>query len=105
MNQRFYNMLGLCRRAGKVSRGHDAAITSVSKRKARACFLTQDASERLKQEFERNCTYDGRKIPVVVLPCTMNELYTAVGIRGAVVTIDDAGFASKLLQLIEEDNA
>lgn len=105
MNQQFLNMLGLSRKAGKLSRGHDASFGSISKNKAKACFLTQDASERLKQEFQRSCTYDGRNIPCEVLDMTMNDLYAAIGVRGAVVTVNDAGFASKLLKLLKEDNA
>ena len=104
MSQQFLNLLGLCRKAGKVSRGHDASFTSISKKRAKACFLMEDASERLKQEFQRTCTFDGRDIPCVVLDMKMNDLYAAIGLRGAVITVDDAGFASKLLQLCKEDN-
>lgn len=105
MNQPFLNLLGLCRKAGKLSRGHDASFGSISKNRAKACFLTRDASERLKQEFERTAVYDGRHIPVEILDISMDDLYAATGIRAAVITVDDAGFASKLLQLCKEDNA
>lgn len=105
MNQQFLNLLGLSRKAGKLSHGHDASFGSISKRKAKACFLTQDASERLKQEFQRSCTYHGRNIPCEVMDITMNDLNAAIGVHSAVITINDAGFASRLLQLLKEDNA
>lgn len=106
MDPNFWNLLGLCRKAGKLSRGHDAAFGSISKGHAKACFLTQDASERLKQEFARSATYQGRQIPVQILDCTMNDLYAMTGLRAAVFTVDEAGFASKLLSLaLKEDNA
>ena len=52
MNRKFLDLLGLCRRAGKLSGGHDAAFGAIQHGKAAACFLTADASERLKAEFE-----------------------------------------------------
>ena len=40
-------VLGLARRAGKVSLGHDAALTAVKQRAAHLCLVASDASERL----------------------------------------------------------
>ena len=100
MNDKFLNMLGLCRRAGKFAGGHDAAFESISKNKAKACFLTADASERLKKEFRETVTYNGRDIPLYETSYTMYEIQSATKLKSAVFTVNDAGFASKLAELL-----
>lgn len=102
MNDRFLNLLGICRKAGKLSLGHDASFGSISKNKAKLCLLSSDASERLKNEFQRTATFEERKIPVIELEYTMQELQLAIGSKAAVMTINDKGFARKLTELNDE---
>lgn len=99
MNEKFFNMLGLARRASKLSPGHDAAFSSIQKGKAKACFLCSDASDRLKEEFDRTTKFEGRDVEIVLIPVTKDDLYAATGIRAAVFTIDDLGFAKKIIEL------
>ena len=102
MNDKVFGMLGLARRAGKLSPGHDAAFESIAKGKARACFLCSDASDRLKREFDRTTKFEGRDVPLYEVPYLKDDLYAATGIRAAVFTIDDEGFAKKILMLLED---
>lgn len=51
MNDRALGLLGIARRASALSLGHDAALSSVKKRRASVCILASDSSERLKDEF------------------------------------------------------
>lgn len=104
MNEKFFSMLGLSRRAGKFAGGHDAAFESISKNKAKACFLTADASDRLKKEFRETVTYDGRNIPLYELDCTMYDIQSATRLKSAVFTVNDAGFASKLTELLLKED-
>ena len=97
-------MFGLARRAGKFVGGHDAAFDSIAKGKANVCFLTTDASERLKNEFRETVRYNGRSVPLVELDGTMREIEMATGQKYAVFTITDAGFASKLLELLSKED-
>ncbi len=53
MNNKALNLLGMARRADKISLGHDASVTSIKEKKAWLCVLSQDASERLKNEMSR----------------------------------------------------
>ncbi|MFR8010437.1 MAG: L7Ae/L30e/S12e/Gadd45 family ribosomal protein [Clostridia bacterium] len=96
MSDPFLNLLGLARRASKLSPGHDAALASVLKRKAELILLTSDASERLEREFTR--AGEGR-IHMIKLRYTMDEIYHATAARAAVLTVDDKGFARKLQEL------
>lgn len=100
MNDKFLNMLGLARRAGKLSPGHDASFESIQKGKAYACFLCCDASDRLKEEFDRTTKYEGRNIPLIQTEYLAEDLYAATGKKAAVFTINDEGFANTLIKLL-----
>ena len=96
MSDAFLNLLGLARRASKLSTGHDAALAAFLRRRARLILLTSDASERLVREFVRA---GEERIAILKLRYTMDEIYHAAGVRAAVLTIDDEGFARKLQEL------
>ncbi|NLL63440.1 MAG: 50S ribosomal protein L7ae [Ruminococcaceae bacterium] len=100
MNDKFLSLLGLAKKAGKVSSGHDASFGSIQKGKAKICFLTTDASQRLKDEFIKTTRYDNRQIKCTEIPYTQKEINFATGIRAAVLTINDEGFAKKLIELL-----
>lgn len=97
---KFYNLLGLARRAGKIGWGHDAALGAVKYGKAYLCILTSDASERLKGEFVRACESEGRNVPVYETEKTMDEMKSIIGVRAGVLTVNDEGFAKSLKQYI-----
>ena len=101
-NEKILSLLGLARRAGRVSLGHDAAIGSVVKNKAKLCVLTSDSSERLKNEFLHAASYENKSIPLIVLYEDMLSLGNAVGSKCRVLTVDDEGFANKILSLYNE---
>lgn len=100
MSDPFLNLLGLARRASKLSPGHDAALASVLKRKAELILLTSDASGRLEREFTRAA--EG-KVEIEKLRYTMDEIYHATAARAAVLTVDDKGFARKLRELNKQE--
>ena len=60
------------------------------------CLLTSDVSERLKNEFRRECTYNGRNVQIIELDKTMDEMKSIIGVRTGVMTIDDEGFVKSL---------
>lgn len=89
--------LGLCRRAGKMSLGHDAAVTQIKKRKAYLVVLCADSSERLIREIKDECSFDGRNIDCINAELTSNELYSYIGSKSKVFSVDDENFAKTLL--------
>lgn len=99
-NPKLLSLLGMCRRAGKLSCGHDAAIGSVRSKSAGLCLLSSDASQRLRKEIEREAGFEGREIPVRVLFSSMEEIGRATGLKSAVVTVNDEGFAKTMLGLL-----
>ena len=99
-NPKLLSLLGMCRRASRLSCGHDAAVGSLRSKSARLCLLSSDASERLRKEIEREANFEGREIPVRELLSDMNEIGRATGLKSAVVTVNDEGFAKSMLGLL-----
>ena len=93
MNDKFLSLLGMARRSGKLSTGHDAVISSVVKNKAKLVVVSSEGSDRLKKEITHACSYGGKNIPVIFTPYTTVELSKAIGIKAAVISLDDEGFA------------
>lgn len=102
-NPKLLSLLGMCRRAGRLSCGHDAAIGSVRSKSAKLCLLSSDASQRLRNEIEREADFEGRAIPVRHLLSTMDEIGKTTGLKSAVVTVNDEGFAKSMLGLLNEN--
>lgn len=102
-NPKLLSLLGMCRRASRLSCGHDAAVGSLRSKSARLCLLSSDASERLRKEIEREANFEGREIPVRELLSDMNEIGRATGLKSAVVTVNDEGFAKSMLGLLNTE--
>ncbi len=96
MNDKFLSLLGMARRSGKLSLGHDAAVSSIVKNKACLCVISSEGSERLKNEMCHACSFEGKNIPVLITDYKTAELSNAVGSKAAVMTVDDEGFAKAL---------
>ena len=63
--------LGLCRRAGKMSLGHVAAVTQ--------------------------CSFENRNVTFITADITSDEIYFYIGAKPKVFTVDDKGFADMLI--------
>lgn len=98
MNDKFLSLLGMARRSGNLCLGHDAAVSSVVKNKARLCIVSARGSERLKREMAHACSFEGKNIPVIIADYTIQELSQAIGSKAAVVTVTDENFASALMK-------
>ncbi|MCI9145106.1 MAG: hypothetical protein HFJ97_01940 [Eubacterium sp.] len=100
------SMLGMARRAGKLSMGHDMAEKSIKAHKAQMVLICSDASKRLVKEFERTLENFKHDIPLIVADITINEIHFAVGYKAGIMTVDDVNFSKKIISLIEqEENA
>ncbi len=95
--------LGLCRRAGKLSMGHDLCKAAIRRNTACLCLLCADVSERLRKEFTFLC--GEYAVPLVPLDCTIAELSRIIGYRAGVVTVDDAGFAGSLAGALKQNTS
>lgn len=97
-------ILGLARRAGKISLGHDASLTQIKNGEACLCLVAADASERLFTEFARAKEAFGGKMPLLKSEYTMMEFGQVLGAKKtAVLTVNDQGFAVRITELIGRD--
>lgn len=103
MNDKILSLLGMARRAGRLSCGHDAATEAIVKNKAKLCLCCEDASQRLKNEMAHSCRYGNKNIPFIEAGYKTTELSKAIGFKAAVITIDDEGFANKIRSLFSEN--
>ena len=94
--QKFYSMLGLARKAGKLLVGRDAVMAAVRKNKVRLVLLTRDASPRHKQELEAL----GYKGEIKTADCTMDDISVAIGKRSCIFALEDDNFTHAIQQLI-----
>ena len=107
-DSKFLSLLGMCRKAGKLSCGHDSSMESIRNHKACLCILSCDSSQRLRKETERECTFAQLNVPLLTIESDMNEIGRATGLRSALLTVNDQGFADamfKALNQTKEDEA
>ena len=101
MNDRFLSLLGLARRAGRLSMGFDAACESAVKGEAALILATNDVSAGSLKRLSAAAQEHGTEL--VLLGCGMETLASAVGKSVRMVSVNDEGFAGKLRLLLKED--
>ncbi len=101
MNNRLLSLLGLARRAGRVSLGFDAVCESAAKGDAALVLAVSDISEGT---LKRLRTAVGESAEIVLLDCGMQQLAEAIGKSVRTVSVNDEGFAKKLRLLLSESN-
>lgn len=102
-NDKTLSMLGLARRAGKLSMGHDMALQALLKNKAKLILFCRDVSPRLINEF--NTTMEKHKMNTAVVKTnyTMDEIYFSVGYRAGVMTVNDENFSKRIIELLKQE--
>lgn len=98
MQNKFLSLLGMARKANRVSLGYDKALEAVHSGKSFAVFLASDLSEKTKRGLV--FASEETDIPVITTEYTIFELTSALGSKTGVVSVNDSGFAKKLLTLL-----
>lgn len=100
------SFIGLARKAGFLKLGEENTGAAARSRKARAILLASDASDNARRRA-KGFVMSGGGIPLLELPYTKAELYTALGGIGcAMAAVTDIGFASNIaMRLCETDPA
>lgn len=97
------SMLGLAKRAGKTSMGHDMAQQAVVKKKAKLLLFCSDVSPRLVREFEKTLENNKINIPVFQPDMTIDEIHFSLGYRAGVITVNDENFSNQIIKLIRQE--
>lgn len=101
MNDKILSLLGICRRAGKMTIGADPAVESVVKGKSKLIIYANDFSVKSLKPVVLQA--DMNNIKVLKLNRTKEELSFALGKLCGVLSIEDKGFADKFIVLIESE--
>lgn len=103
MNDSALSLLGLCRKAGKLSLGHDACKASLNAGTASLCVICSDASERLKDEF--SSLSKKAEVKIFDVAYSMLDIKNATSFKAAVFTVDDEGFARTLINKFNDNKS
>ncbi len=99
MQNRFYGLLGLAMRAGRVRSGEFSAEKSVKEGRARLVIVPEDASENTKKKFRNMTTY--REVPFYIYG-TKEALGHAMGREErSSIAVEDDGFAEQMKRILD----
>ncbi|MBQ8575843.1 MAG: ribosomal L7Ae/L30e/S12e/Gadd45 family protein [Clostridia bacterium] len=103
MNDSALSLLGLCRKAGKLSLGHDACKAALNAGTASLCVICTDASARLREEISSLAVK--AEVKIFDVNYTMIDIKNATGFKAAVFTVDDEGFAKTLINKFNDNKS
>ena len=98
MNDAVMSLLGLARRANRLSLGFDSVCDSVRKGEAQIVLTTSDFSEGSLKKLMR-CT-EGCGTEHIAIPYDGDRLNAALGKAVRVISVNDGGFAKKIKLLL-----
>lgn len=96
------SMLGLARRADKLSMGHDMALKSLLSKKAKMILFASDTSDRLKREFQTAIDKNGIDVPLFMPDISISEIHYSCGYKAGVITVNDENFSKKIITLLQD---
>lgn len=94
--------ISLCRRAGRLTTGMDAAVEKAEKGEkgeAHLLLLAQDLSPRSAARLRQKLP----DIPVISLPCTMQTLSRYTGKNTGILAVCDENFAGGIRAMMSDD--
>ena len=104
MNSKILGLLGLMRRAGKLTAGFDAVSDRIKDNTAALIVLAGDTSEKTAENISWLGAQKG--VPALRIEAGMEEVGVAIGRKKAgVLAVNDRGFAKKLSALALESGS
>lgn len=100
MNDKLLSLLGIARRAGRLTLGFDAASESMHKGKTQLLLLACDMSERTMRNIQN--TARQTDTVTIVTDRSMEQLGAAIGKTAGIISVNDKGFAEKMKTLCNQ---
>lgn len=94
MDSKLAGAVSLCRKAGRLAAGGDAAQDAIYSGKADLVLLAKDLSERSARKLQKICGEKG--IPCLCLAWTMADLASYTGKEYGIFAVCDPGFAKMI---------
>jgi len=101
MNNKFLSLLGICRRAGKLSAGYDACVDSIKNKSAALVCICDDISEKSQKNIIFEADMVGTKYQKISY--TQEDISKATGKSAKIIAITDKGLALKALSLLSPE--
>ncbi len=99
IDNKVYGLLGLARRAGKISFGTESSIETIQKGKAKLVIVTTDSSDRTKNNFEELSKKFNVEFRIFG---TIENLSKSIGQNNkAVIVIKDKNFSNEIVKKID----
>ena len=106
MKDRLLSLLGICKKAGKLTQGFDAVSESAGKGEASLILTAKDLSPKSGKEVEFTAAKTNTE--VVRIPVTIDEIWRQTGKRAGVLAVLDKGLAQSVknavIRVNEEDS-
>ncbi len=103
INSKICGLLGLARRAGKLSFGTEACKQDIEKNKIKLIIIAKDSAERTKMNFKNIC--NEKKVPIFEI-LNIEEMSNAIGQSNkAVIGIKDINFSKEIIKIINGGEA
>ncbi len=100
MQNKFLSLLGMARKANRVSLGYDKSLEAVHTFKSQVVFVANDISEKTKRGLV--FAAEDAEIEIITTPFSIFDFTNAVGTKTGIVSVNDSGFAKKLVSLLDE---
>ncbi len=102
MNDKVLSLLGLARRARKLSLGFDPTVESVKNGQSRLVMITSDISQKTRKELEF-CLRDS-EVQLRCIPFDITSTGNALGKAAKIISVNDEGFAASVKKLLGSNN-
>ncbi|KRL01293.1 L7Ae/L30e/S12e/Gadd45 family ribosomal protein [Liquorilactobacillus capillatus] len=98
--QKVLQLLGLARRASKLTTGDENVLKNIRNKKTYFVFVASDSSEATLKKYTNKChSYQ----IAMDSSFTQAELSNAIGISRKLIAVDDSGFSRKITILLERE--
>ncbi|WP_178667339.1 ribosomal L7Ae/L30e/S12e/Gadd45 family protein [uncultured Eubacterium sp.] len=102
-NKKYLSMLGMARRAGKLSMGHDMAVKAVMEHKTDLVIFACDVSDRLIEEFKVYVKKANTNTEIKKIAESIDDIHRALGYKAGVITVDDTNLSGRIKELINQE--
>lgn len=99
---KFFNLLTICEKSGKLIKGFDMTREAVINKKAVCIMTASDISEKTLKEINFICK-NNRYVKITALPFSMEIIKESIGKKVGVMTVCDKGFAAKLFEYAQAE--
>ncbi len=97
-SRKFFSMLSLCQRAGKLISGEESCLSAIKDNSAVFVIIAADASDNTKKKFTDKCRY--YNVDCIITQNKENLSRSIGKYDRAVLTVIDENFAYKIKEIL-----